>query len=358
MSSVGILGLGTYLPPIIRTNDHWPPHVVAEWERRTAARVTRADGPAVETSSPGIRRTLAAMGEYASDPFRGAVQRRVMPDDMTVNEMEAQAAREAIERAGLRADEIDAILTQTPVPEHLVVNDACATHRLLGLPRRCVAMATTVACNAFALHATVAKGLIASGQARNVLSLHSSALARVARPEEPDSAWWGDGAAAAVFGSVSDGRGILSIANHADGATCTGLVLGVPGKRWWEDGALTFYSYNRDHTRAMLLNLVDRAREAVGNALAASKCSPSDVEFYASHQGTAWFTRETAAHAGLERARTIATFPAFGNMTSVNVPFILSLAEREHMLRDGALVVTFAGGTGETWSAMCLRWGR
>jgi 3-oxoacyl-[acyl-carrier-protein] synthase III len=358
MSSVGIIGLGTYLPPIVRTNDYWSPNVVADWERRTAAKATRADAPPIDDLGPGLRRTLGAMKEYASDPFRGAVERRVMPDDMTVNEMEAHAAREAIARAGITVDEIDVILTQTPIPEHLVVNGACVTHQLLRLPRRCIAIATNVACNALALHASLAKALIATGQARNVLSVHSSAMARVSRAEEPDSAWWGDAASAVVFGPVSEGRGIISIANHADGGTCNGLVLGVPNKRWWDDGSITYYSYNRDHTRAMLLNLVDRAGEAIGNALGMCDAKAADVDFYASHQGTVWFTRETAAHAGLEHAKTIATFPAFGNLNSANIPLILSMAEREHMLRDDALVVTFAGGVGETWSAMCLRWGR
>jgi 3-oxoacyl-[acyl-carrier-protein] synthase-3 len=238
------------------------------------------------------------------------------------------------------------------------VNYACPTHRLLELPRNCVAIPTTTACNAFATHATLARALVASGQARHVLSIHSSALTRIGVSAEPDSAWWGDGAAAVVFGPVSDGRGITAVVNKTDGATCDAIVIGVQGRRWWEDGPSTMYHGNRDHTRAMLFGLVDRARDTITESMSAAELGPANLDFYASHQGTVWFTELTAELAGLARVPTLVTFPTLCNLTSVNIPMILALAEQKGMIRDGSNIVTFAGGVGETWSSICLRWGR
>ncbi|NVB81920.1 MAG: hypothetical protein HOV81_26300 [Kofleriaceae bacterium] len=357
-TSIGILGLGTYLPPTIRTNDWWPEEVVERWHGRMAHRATRAE-PAIEGLTNGARLTLAAMAEYANDPFRGSVERRVMSEAMTVSEMEAIAAREAIERAGLRPGDIDAILTQTPVPDFLMVNSATITHRLLELPRRCLAIGTEAACNGFALHSTIAEGLIASGRARNVLSVHSSAITRVHGPSEPHSAWWGDGAAAAVFGPVSDGKGLLASVHNADGNQCDALVLGVgPEKKWWEEGAITTHSINREATRNMLFGMVDRGGVAIRDALAEAKLTTSDVSFLATHQSTPWLTRTAAKEAGLSHVNTIVTFPYLANMNSVNLPFILAAGEKEGMIRDGSVVVTFSGGLGETWSSLVLRWGR
>ncbi len=356
-TAVGIWGLGTYLPPNVRENDYWPPDIVAGWSERMAARVTRAE-PSSDQLSAGAERTLAAMAELGHDPFRGAVQRRIMPDGMTTPEMEARAAREAIERAGLRVEDVDVILTQTMVPEQLNVNQACVTHRLLGLPTRSLAMATDVQCNAFAQHATLAQALIVGGQARHVLSVHSMGLRRVMRQTEPDSAWFGDGAAAAVFGPVSEGRGLLAANHHTDGTNCDALVLGKQDRRWWEDGEITLRSLDRAHTRGMLMTLVDRAGIAIAETLGTARLSARDVGFYACHQGTAWLTRVTQQQAGLEAAATVATFPQFGNLSSANIPLILAIGEREGMLRDDAVVVTFSGGVGETWSSLCFRWGR
>lgn len=356
--AVGILGIGTYLPPTVRTNDWWPPDIVAGWTDRMTHRATLGDSAAADPDGEGVRRTRAAMAAYAGDPFRGAVERRVMDETSTVPDMEAAAARQAIERAGVALDQIDAILVQTNVAEQLFVNNACVTHRLLGLPQRCLALATESACNAFSHHLELGRALIASGQARNVLSIHSSAMTRIVRRTEPDSAWWGDGAAAVVIGPVSEGRGVLGAVHHSDGSSCNALVMGVPGRRWWQDGAITLVVGDRDHTRAMLFHLVDRARTAIAASLAASQLAPGDVAFYASHQGTVWLTPTTADYAGLGHARTVVTFPVLGNLNSANIPFVLAAGERDGLLHDGANVVMFSGGIGETWSSTCLRWGR
>lgn len=357
MNAVGIVGIGTYLPDHIRTNDWWPAEEVARWEERMAARATAGAAPPPDLTEGG-RAAIAAMAAVGADPFRGARFRRVMDPSMTSAEMEAAAARIAIERAGIPADHIDVVLGSSMCPEYLHVNHACQAHRLLGLRQDMLVLATEGICNAFALHASLAQSLIRSGAARAVLSLHSSAMTRVQGADEPHSAWFGDGAAAVVFAPVAEGRGLLAAAHSADGTGCAALVLGVPGKRWWEDGRSSFHAVDQVATRQMLLGIVDHAADAVARALAAAQLSADDVDFYASHQGTPWLTEVTQRAAGLTRARTRVTFPDLANMSSVNVPMILALAEQDGALVDGDVVATFTGGTGETWSSLILRWGR
>lgn len=358
MTAVGMIGLGTFLPPTVRSNAWWPEAEVLRWRDRMAHRATDGEAPPLATLPEGVRRTLDAMAALADDPFRGARERRVMQGGMTTTDMEVAAAREALARAELGPGAIDAVLVQTPVPEHLMVNQACATHRALGLRERCFTLSTEAAGNGLAMHATLARSLIVSGAARHVLSIHSSAITRVHGPQEPHSAWWGDGAAAVVFGPVAPGRGLLAACHHSNGDGCEALVLGVPGKRWWEEGAITTYAGDSAHTRAMFLGLVDRARTTLGEALTEAALTPTDVDFYAAHQGTAWLAEVTRSHAGLDRARTLTTFPTCANMNSVNIPYVLALGEREGLLRDDAIVATFGGGLGETWSSLVLRWGR
>ncbi|HSD86379.1 MAG TPA: 3-oxoacyl-[acyl-carrier-protein] synthase III C-terminal domain-containing protein [Kofleriaceae bacterium] len=323
-----------------------------------AHQATRAQAPSA-TLTEGQKLTLAAMAEYAADPFRGSIERRILSPDMTASQMEAHAAREAIERAGVAADQIDVILSNSPAPDLLMVNNACVTHRLLGLPQRCLALGTDAQCNGLAHHYSLAAGLIAGGHARYVLSVHSATLTRLTPADEPHSAWFGDGAAAVVFGPVADGKGLLAAVHNAAGERCDALVVGAgPDKNYWDDGALTVHSVNRDSTRDMLFGMVDRGGIAVTEALARAGLSTSDVDFYATHQSTAWLTRASAKRAGLENTKTLVTFPMFGNMSSANIPFILAIAERERMIQDGSVIVTFAGGTGETWSSLVVRWGR
>lgn len=358
MSQVGILGLGTYLPPTVRTNDWWPSETVARWADRMAHQATRAE-PISDSLTEGQKITLAAMAEYVADPFRGAVERRIMSPDMTASQMEAHAAREAIARSGVDPKDIDVVLTNCPAPDRLLVNNACVTHNLLGLPRQCLTLGTDGMCNGFSHHMSLAAGLIASGQARYVLSAHSATLTRFTPTNEPHSAWFGDGAAAAVIGPVSEGKGLLSAVHNSNGERCDALVIGTgTGTSYWDEGALTVHSVDRSATRNMLMGMVDRGGAAVTEALAKAHVSTRDVDFYATHQSTVWLTRASAKRAGLADVNTIVTFPSFANMSSVNVPFILAMAEREGMIRDGSVITTFTGGTGETWSSLVLRWGR
>src|SRR5260221_12563873 len=100
---VGIRGLGTFLPATVRTNEWGPKAIVDGWHDRMAHRAARAEAPDPSSLTEGARLTFAAMTDLAADPFRGAVERRVMGADMTASDMEAHAAREAIARAGLQA---------------------------------------------------------------------------------------------------------------------------------------------------------------------------------------------------------------------------------------------------------------
>src|SRR5512141_1753030 len=102
MGAVGIWGVGRYLPEPVRTNAWWPEPVVAQWREKAAARLVsgRREDEALP-DAPGARATLEAMAAYAEDPFKGARERRVMPEGMLSSDMETLAARDALARAGV-----------------------------------------------------------------------------------------------------------------------------------------------------------------------------------------------------------------------------------------------------------------
>ena len=108
----------------------------------------------------------------------------------------------------------------------------------------------------------------------------------------------------------------------------------------------------------MFLMLADRGKEVVVDALEKLQLRPEDVQFYAAHQATIWFRRVTQAHIGLTGARSADTFPWAGTLSAANIPLVMATAEAEGALLDGNLVAIYSGGTGMTWSASILRWGR
>lgn len=355
--AVGILGTGVFLPPVVRTNDWWPSATVEGWRQHDAAGLDRAAEDDANLSE-GQRLIDRAMAEYRHDPFRGARERRVMPDDMLSSDMELAASTEALARAGVRPDQLGLILGATFQPDHLFVPQPVRLHERLGAPRACLTMQTETACNALATQLSLAVDRIAAGRADYALLTQASGWARYFRKETPPSAWVGDACTAVVVGPVEDGYGVLGEHHETDGRYFDGLVFGVPGKRWFEEGRTDGYLYDKRVARGVVTETVEAGSAVVRRAIEAAGLRPADIDFYACHQGFAWLRRVTQQLAGLEHARSLDTYAWAGNLAAANVPLVLAMAEREGLLRTGDVVATMAGGSGVTLSSMVLRWGR
>jgi 3-oxoacyl-[acyl-carrier-protein] synthase III len=355
--NVGILGTGFYLPEQIRTNDWWPAAIVEGWRERQAQNTLRGVALAKENISEGARRTIEALSGQNGDPFEGARERRVLPREQDPSDMEAAAAKQAIERAGIEASQIDFVLSYSPCPDDLLVNQACVTHRKVGLREDCFAMSTDVGCNAFAQQLRVAQAFIASGQARYGLLTQSTTLQQRIPREEAASAWFGDIGTAQVVGPVAEGRGLLAASHRTDGTMNRALVLGVEGKKWFDDGAITMHTADGVATKRMLFSLVDWAKHSLDEALSMAGLQPTDVDFYCSHQATVWLRRVTQEYVGMTNARFVDTFPWTGSLVACNSPLQMAIAEREGVLKPGNIVAVFGGGTGVTRSGMVMRWG-
>jgi 3-oxoacyl-[acyl-carrier-protein] synthase-3 len=353
-TSIGILSLGVFLPPEVRRNDWWPPEVVARWtEARKAA--PRPAPPA--TLTEGQRRVLDALSKQSGDPFLSTVERRVMPDGMTVHEMEEQAARAAIERAGIAPREIDLLLSQTVTPDYLMANPACIIHERLGLPRSCFTMHTDVSSSSFAMQLILAEAMIRAGRARYALLVQSCIPSRLVNLDDPIAPLFGDIATAAVVGPVTSGRGIEASVSYTDGRTPRTLVMSVPGRAWYDDGRAVLHVADAQQSHAVFLEAADNFKQSVTAALAASDHSPGEIDFFCVHQGTPWMLSLMQDYAGMSTARSMDCFPVTGYVFGSTLPVTLALAQDRKLLVDDDLVTLAFGGPGTTYGALVLRWG-
>lgn len=351
MQRIGILGLGMHLPPDVRTNDWWPPEVVARWP------TARAGGPSPELSPSGVA-IVAAMGEQGVDPFQGAVVRHVLADTSSLLELETLAARDALGRADVTADDIDLVLTCSTPTDYQLTNSACALHQALGIPRNAYALQIDGAQHAFLLQLSLARSMIVSGAARCALLVQSSGLSRLIDPANPMSPMFGDGATAVVVGPVGDDRGVLACTHRTDGRLPNTLIASVPGKRWYDDGRSVLHMADPAGMRDILLRTVDVSRESILAALTAAGHHPEDVDVFAMHQGTPWLRRLVQDHTGLGRARAVDTFATTAHLFGASLPATLVAARDRGILGDGDLVVLAGGGNGMSYGAAVMRWGR
>jgi 3-oxoacyl-[acyl-carrier-protein] synthase-3 len=341
----------------VRRNDWWPAEAVAAWREKRAAPLPR-DRAVQDSFTPGQRAIAEAMATWRDDPFHGAAERRVLESGMKASDMELEAARAAIARAGVDPQEIGLVLCNTLAPDFLVTNNACLLHHNLGLSSQCFTMGTEAACNAFMMQLALAEQMLDGKRIRYGLLVQTCNISPMLPYDQAHSAWFGDGCAATVVGPVEEGHGILGHAHRTKGEFYRTIVASVPDSCWYAGGKVQVYSADHDAARRSFLDIPDSANEVAQEALASAGISSADIDFYAPHQPTRWFREVTQGHLRLVKARSVSTFERFASMFGANIPVSLEIAASEGKLRKGDLVLMFAGGAGLTYSSMVMRWSR
>jgi 3-oxoacyl-[acyl-carrier-protein] synthase-3 len=296
------------------------------------------------------------MDRYRTDLFQGSQRRHVISSDQVAMDLELVAAREALANAAVSPGEIDLLLTHSGVPDYLCTNTACSLHLRLGLPSNCFTLAVEAASNAFLMQATLAQQAIQSGAARRALLVQSSTFSRILPQAAPYSPWLGDAATAVVVGPVEADHGFLSWQHRTDGSVENTLVAGIPGKRWYDEGRVIAYPANMEALKRMFLSLITNTKDVGRPALADANVNPSEVNFYASHQGTAWFRENTQRVLGLSNAKFVDTWPDTASVYSSNIPLCLYVGQRDGLLARGDIVTMLSGGGGQTFSCGVMKW--
>lgn len=355
MTAVGILGVGTHLPPDVRGNDWWPVDVVAGWRERLTAGIARLR-TLPRPARPGAARVVDAMIELGGDPFEGVRERRILAPARTATDMEEEAAAAALAAAGVAPDEIDLLLVHSAVPEYQLSNVACPLHHRLGLPSTCLALEAHAAAYSFLAQLALAVPMIESGRVRRALLVQSSAVSRVMDPADPISAKVGDAASAVVVGPVAAGYGVQAAVHRVDGTAPRALIAAAPSGRWY-DGRSLLSSADPASAQRVFLDTVDQSQEVITSVLADAKVDVDQVDFFAVHQGTPWLRRLVQEHAGLTAARSVDLFARTAYVFAASIPLVLATAVSEWSLGPGDRVIALGGGTGMTCGATVLRWG-
>ena len=314
-----ILGTGSYLPARILTN--------ADLEKL----VETNDQWIVERT--GIReRHIAAEDEFTSD-------------------LAAQAARAALEVAGLAPDDIDLLLVATTTPDLVFPSTACIVQSKLGMTNGRPAFDLQAVCSGFVYALSVADQFIKTGAARHVLVIGAETLSRITDwNDRGNCILWGDGAGAVVLGASAE-PGIIATHIHADGRhkellrTTSGPSTGMkePALMRMEGNAVF----------KMAVNTLDRI---VDETLEASGLQKSDIDWLVPHQANIRIISATAKKLGMSMDNVVTTVAGHGNTSAASVPLAFDVAVRDGRIRRGQTVLMEAFGGGFTWGSALLKY--
>ena len=280
----------------------------------------------------------------------GIERRHFAAEGETTSQMAIEAAKAALERAGLAADQIDAIIVATSTPDLTFPSVATMVQAGLGMTRG-FAFDVQAVCAGFVFALANADGLIRSGQAERVLVIGAETFSRLMDWEDRGTCvLFGDGAGAVVLEAAEGERGILSTDLNSDGSYRDILYVDGGVSTTGTAGKL------RMQGNVLFRHAVEKLAETAHRAIDKAGLTPGDIDWLVPHQANARIIAATAQRMNLPMDKVVLTVADHGNTSAASIPLALSVADRDGKLNAGDVVVTEAIGGGLSWGAVVLRW--
>ena len=323
--SIGLLGLGAYVPERVMTNEEW-----TEW---------------VDTSDEWITSRT------------GIKTRRVAADDETTATFGVAAARVALSDAGLEPGDIDEIIVATDTPEVYAPDSAAYIQEGLGARQVPAYDLAGSGCAGWLMGLDLARDRARNG--RKVLVIAVELITRLMNWHDRNTCvLFGDAAGAAVVGHGQDPIRILAATAGTDGSKAGILGREVGGTR----RPFTLERAQRGahmevimEGREVFKEAVHRMTQASREVLEASGTSPEELALVVPHQANLRILNSVRKTLRLPEEKVYINVQEYGNTGSASVPLALWEARQKGLCRPGDLVLLTAFGAGFHWAAMLLR---
>jgi 3-oxoacyl-[acyl-carrier-protein] synthase-3 len=304
---------------------------------------------------------FVAMGVDTSDEWiterTGIKQRHISGPSETLTSIASEAARTAMQRAGVTAAELDAIILGTASPDRLLPSTAVEIQASLGATRA-VAFDIDAACSGWLYGMQVAEGLMATGSYETILVIGGEQLSRIINWKDRNTCvLFGDGAGATIVKRSTKGRGILASYMRSDGTLADLLQRqkGAGAAPITPEIILEGSHWITMAGREVFKNAVRSMAEASDRALDLAKLSAGDIDVLIPHQANIRIIEATAKHAGIPMEKVYVNVDRFGNTSAASIPIALSEAQERGVVKEGSTVMFVAFGAGFTWGSMVVR---
>jgi 3-oxoacyl-[acyl-carrier-protein] synthase-3 len=316
---ISITGLGCYVPERVLTNDE------------IAGIVDTSDEWI--SSRTGIR------------------ERRVAAEHEAMSDLALPAAREALEKAGLRGQDIDVLIVATVTPDMAFPATATILADQLG-SSEAAAYDLSAGCTGFMYALAQGYGMLAGGLAERALVVGGDILTRILDwTDRSTLVLFGDGAGAVVLERVESG-GFLGFELGADGAGGKELTFPGSGSRISENGSGHLTMNGREVFKFATRVLVSSAEAVL------EECGKTvgDVDVYVPHQANVRIIDHAARKLGIPEEKVVVNVDRYGNTSSGSIPLALADAAGDGRLKPGKLVLMTGMGAGLTWGSALIKW--
>jgi 3-oxoacyl-[acyl-carrier-protein] synthase-3 len=286
----------------------------------------------------------------------GVKKRHHAAETQCTSDLAIAAGRRCLEKAGLAARNLDAIILATSSPDRLQPATATRVQQALGADRAFAFDMNSVCSGAvYALH--VADSLIRSGSCRQVLVLAAEVYSRFLNPKDfATYPYFGDGAGAILLSAHEGDEGIVRTVLHSDGAGCDVIQIPAGGSmmplnRLKQPADVYFKMKGKD----VFEFAVSKGAAVVGELLAQAGVSAKEIDFVVPHQANVNIVDELAVRTGIDRSRFVVNLDRYGNTAAASIPLALDEFAQSGNVKPGNLGVLVAFGGGLSWAASLIR---
>ncbi len=324
---VRIASLGTYVPPRVMTNE--------DLEKL------------VETSDAWILKRTGIRTRHIADA------------DAATSDLAVEAARRAIDAAGLTPRDIGFLVVGTTTPDMFFPSTACLVQDKVGIAGAW-GFDLGAACSGFTYAVTTAMQMVASGAHDHALAIGADVMSRIIDYQDRSTCvLFGDGAGAVVVSpAVDPDLRIIDFAHEVDGSGAPALRMPaggsrMPASRETVDRRL---HYVHQDGAAVYKFAVRKTRDISRRVLERNGFEPGDLDLFVSHQANRRIIMAAAEQLGLPDEKVMVNIDRYGNTTAATIPLALADGLAQRRLKKGDLVLLASVGAGFTVGAVLLRW--
>jgi 3-oxoacyl-[acyl-carrier-protein] synthase-3 len=287
----------------------------------------------------------------------GIKQRHKAAPDEYTSQFGSRAALQALERAGLRPDDIEILVCATTTPDQILPSTGALIQAQIGA-HNAAGMDLFAACSGFLYGLTMVESMIRTGQIRYALVIGAEVLTKyVDYTDRTTCVIFGDGAGAAVLGPVPEGKGILATKIRSDGRYEEQLYAPGGGTKL---GTTHETIDNRDHYFKMKGNelfkvAVRSMAEISAEMMEKAGVTVDEVDLVIPHQANQRITDAVASRLGVPAEKVYSNIAWHGNTSSASIPIAMDECIQSGRIKEGSLVVLTAFGGGVTWGGTVLR---
>ena len=287
----------------------------------------------------------------------GIKQRHKAADNEYTSQFGTEAARMALERAGLKPEDIEIIICATTTPDQIMPSTGALIQAQIGATNA-AGMDVFAACSGFLYGLTMVESMIRTGQIKYALVVGAEVLTKyVDYTDRGTCVIFGDGAGAAVLGPVNSGSGILATKIKSDGryeeqlyAPGGGTKLGTTHETI--DNRMHFFKMKGNELfKVAVRSMAEISAEMLDKA----GLTVDDVDLVIPHQANQRITDAVASRLGVPEEKVFSNIAEHGNTSSASIPIAMDECIQSGKVKKGDILLLTAFGGGVTWGSTVLK---